>query len=181
MVNDAVADAALYCFNKHHEIAISLLGAKRLDRVSLGNYLIATCETVCCYLHFIDRTLFDTVPHARQQRLDRLVMTSISIFANLVGQLGGVENEEANQLAHDQFLETYNERCDEYASVGEDWFKKVLLRYASHLVQRLHEDDPLFELVVSPRHSSFQMVMKAEEQFARGFGDLMRAVPSLFA
>lgn len=177
---DAVSDAALYCFNKHHEIVISLVGAKRLDRVPFENSLIAACETVCCYLHFVDRTLRDTAPSNCQQRMDRLVMASIGILSNLVERLGSVEKERAHQLAYDQFLEIYNERGEEYASVGDNWFKKVLLRYATHLVQILNEDDASFELVADPNHSSFQMVMKAEELFARGFGDLMKAVPPLF-
>lgn len=74
----------------------------------------------------------------------------------------------------------YNDRGEEYASVGQDWFKKVLLRYATHLVQILNEDDPSFQFVVDPEHSSFKMVMTAEGLFAQAFGDMMKFVPALF-
>jgi|ERR1700730_762766 len=179
-VADGISEAALWCFNKHADIVNGLIGRERLDQIPLENNLIAACETVCAYLHFVDRTLCDVAPRERQHRMDGLVVASVSILSSLVERMGGVEKQEAHQLSHNQFLEIYDERGKEYASVGNDWFKKVLLRYATHLVQILNEHDPSFELIVDPDHVSFRMVMKAQEQFVHGFGDMMKEVPALF-
>lgn len=139
---DVIGEASLYCFEKHAEIVKRLVGEQRLSQIPLENNLLAVCETVCCYLHFVDRTLSDSAPLARQNRMDGLVIASVSILSSLVERMGGIEKQQAHELAYSQFAEIYEARGSEYGSVGNDWFKKVLLRYATHLVQILNEHDP---------------------------------------
>lgn len=94
-----IEKAAMYCFSKHHEIATQLIGAQRLDQIPIQNNFIATAETICCFLHFVDRTLTESAPRTRQERMDKLLTACITVFASLFEKIGDVSKDEADQHA----------------------------------------------------------------------------------
>lgn len=176
--DDAVNNAISYCFNKHNEIVSALVGNEKLRQLPIPSQLLAVGETVCCFLHFIDRTLYESAPQNRNQRMDRLVIASINAFADLLERKCGANRDQANGAADELITGMYNERGNEYAVIRDRWFEKVLLRYASHLIQALHEEQAE-ESGMNPDYS-LRLMVEAERLFALSFGGLMKVVPALF-
>ena len=159
---------ALYCFIAAEKI-IPVLAGEQAPRLSGNSYWTALTETVCCALHLIDRDLFRWIPDAREARMNALLGECLKLMPVGMYPVSDSSKEEVDAEAQELLLSLYNERMEEYANIGDDWFRKVLVRYGRHVMERLQEIDP-----------SLGTVMKAEMEMTALCSGLLQFVPEFF-
>jgi hypothetical protein len=86
-------------------------------------------------------------------------------------EFSSLPEAEVDAVARELLLSTYDERMDEYASVGDDWLKEVLVRYGAHVAAAMSECERSFELAMAAQvnmvalHTA--MMERAPEFFRR--------------
>lgn len=159
---------ALYCFIAAEKI-IPVLAGEHAPKLSGNSYWTALTETVCCALHLIDRDLFEWVPDARDARMNALLNECLKLMPHGMYAFSDSSKEAVDAEAHELLLSLYAERMEEYANIGDDWLRRVLIRYGRHVTDRLQEID-----------FSSETVMKAEMQMTALYSGLLRFVPEFF-
>ncbi len=153
---------ACILFGMHRSLIIKLIGERRVNKVSHATYARLICETLTCLLHYIDRTLFEAAFEARDDRMDRLVVECNKIVEGYLRSMG--TGPSADTPNH--FLHLYEERTAEYADL-DDWFMRLGLRYARHLMEALARQD-------------YKELMKANLLVMYFMGEVTRIFPEFF-
>ena len=127
-----------------------------LSKLDSHSFYIAAAEVVCLLFHLTDRILFDTVPHLRQARMDALVSSGIAVFAEEM-RPNLNDPTEANELALQMFMPLYDKRMDEYASLGDDWFRLVLSKFGRHFSEAVNDGELSMEIYLDAQSEVVQM------------------------
>jgi|SRR5579884_1079760 len=106
------------------------------SRLDTNTYLKAMCETVCFLMHLCDRRLAQSVPHLRQERMDKILKCSIEEFAeevsNNVKDVG-----DSEKVARELLVPLWEARSKEYSIYTHDASGIAVELYAMFFAENL--------------------------------------------
>lgn len=103
-----------------------------------------------------DRLIFETAPNLHQSRMDSLVLATVDVFAQEIRQ-DLRDPAEATAVASEMFFSTYNQRMDEYAAVGEDWFRIILSKFGRHFSKAVNRGELSMEIYLDSQGEAVRM------------------------
>lgn len=169
VLEDLSKTAAIFCMTSNKHMLIALVGEERFDKLTLHDHITTMIETMCCFLHFIDRKLSQSAPQIRQMRMDNIIIECRKLLETFLSDHGVTEGQ-VNEIAHDYFLTTYSSRMEEFSNYGNEWLEKMPSRYCRYLAQRLGED----------AESTYKFMMLGQMQVVEHFKAIVGFMPALF-
>lgn len=156
MQDDPYFKTAAGCFGlARNYLRKPILGDISLD---VHEYYQAVCEIVVFLLHLSDRLIFEAAPSSRNVRMDALVAATIRLFTEEIRADPNIENSnDAAVVATQIFRDLYDDRTEEYAGVGTDWFRLILLKFGRHFSEAVNRGELSMEIFMDVQAEAVRM------------------------